>query len=105
MASGFAEVIEDDLDLAGGEDLLVTVVVGGAEGGHERRVDAQPFHQALDGGVRGDIGSVGHGQLAFAHGAGAQGGKVVFLHCRCRELTFGVLVVCLRNLNRSEIST
>ena len=35
LASGFAKVVEDDLDLAGGEDLLVTVVVGGAEGGHE----------------------------------------------------------------------
>ena len=71
--SGFAEVVEDELHLAGGEDFLCGIVVGLAQGVHERGVDAQPFHESLDSRMGCEFGSVGQGQLGLAHGACAEG--------------------------------
>ena len=71
--SGFAEVVEDELHLAGGEDFLCGIVVGLAQGVHERGVDAQPFHESLDSRMGREFGSVGQGQLGLAHGACAEG--------------------------------
>lgn len=59
-------MFEDEGDLADGEEFLALVVASLQESPVEGAVQADPLHEQVDGGTRGDVGGIGHGKLALA---------------------------------------
>ena len=79
-----AQIAKDQFHLQGGENPLPVLVACLIQLMAELLMMSDPSRQAVEGGTRTDIGSIGHGQLPFA--------------IRAHRPPFLILVICLHKI-------